>query len=410
MPGGVNSSVRAFGSVGVNPRFIREAHGSRMRDVDGNELIDYVGSWGPMVLGHAHPDVVNAVQRAASLGSSFGCPTVLENEMAEQLIEAVPSLEMVRMVNSGTEAGMAVVRLARGATGRPKIIKMAGCYHGHADSLLARAGSGVATLGLPDSPGVTSAAAADTLTVAYNDLGAVERALEENEGQVAAVLVEPVAGNMGLIPPKAGYLKGLRELTHRHGALLIFDEVMTGFRVARGGAQARFAVMPDLTMLGKIIGGGLPVGAFGGRRDLMERIAPAGSIYHAGTLSGNPLAMAAGVTTLRLLREEVYDQLEATAERLQRGLAEAAERADIPVTLNRVGSMIGMFFREGPVEDYAAVAAADQARFARWFRGMLHEGVYLPPSQFETVFVSAAHTPEDIDRTLEAARKVMGSL
>ena len=407
MPGGVNSPVRAFGAVGGVPRFIKKAHGAWLVDADGREYLDYVGSWGPMILGHAHPEVVHAIQRAAELGTSYGCPTELEIEMAELVLEAFPSIEKVRMVNSGTEAGMAVIRLARGFTGRPKIVKMAGCYHGHADSLLVKAGSGATTFGQPDSPGVTPATAADTVIVPFNDLEAVDRVLERDGGEVAAVLLEPVVGNMGLVPPVPGYLEGLRELTQKYDVLLIFDEVMTGFRVGWGGAQGLYGVRPDLTMLGKIIGGGLPVGAYGGRREIMERIAPEGPVYQAGTLSGNPLAMAAGLATLRLLRDwDVYRELEAKSVRLAEGLAEAARGAGVPVTIHRVGSMMGLFFQEGPIRNYDDARRSDTARFARWFHGMLDEGIYLPPSQFEAFFVSAAHTEADLDRTVEAARRV----
>ena len=411
IPGGVNSPVRAFGAVGGIPRFIREGHGAVMIDVDGNTLIDYVGSWGPLILGHAHPEVVDALQRVTARGTSFGCPTELEVEMAELVQAAVPSIEMVRMVNSGTEASMAAVRLARGATGRSKIIKMIGCYHGHVDSLLVRAGSGVMTFGIPGSKGVTPATVGDTIPVQYNDLEAVRSLLESQGEQIAAVLLEPVPGNMGLILPRPGYLEGLRELTTRHGALLVFDEVMTGFRVAYGGVQALYGVMPDLTILGKVIGGGLPLAAFGGRRDLMEQISPAGPIYQAGTLSGNPLAMTAGVTTLRILRDgAIYDQLEQSSARLAAGLGEAARAADIPMYQSRVGSMLGLFFQEGPVTDFADAEKSDTQRYARFFHAMLREGVYLAPSQFEVMFVSAAHGQAEIDQTLEAARHAFASL
>ena len=411
MPGGVNSPVRAFGGVGGTPRFIREGRGARMIDADGNELIDYIGSWGPLILGHAHPEVVRAVREAAARGASFGCPTELEVEMAELVCAAVPSIEMVRMVSSGTEAAMAAVRLARGATGRPKIVKMIGCYHGHADALLVKAGSGVATLGLPDSPGVTAATASDTLCVPYNDLAAVERIFERQGGEIAAVLIEPVAGNMGLVLPQSGYLAGLREVTRRHGALLIFDEVMTGFRVAWGGAQTLCGVTPDLTVLGKVIGGGLPAAAYGGRRALMEQIAPAGPIYQAGTLSGNPLAMAAGLATLKLLRDgTVYERLERSSARLAAGLGEAARAAGVALWQARVGSMLGLFFQEGPVRDYEDAWRSDTALYARFFHGMLREGCYFAPSQFEVAFLSAAHGEAEIEQTLAAARRVFESL
>ncbi len=411
LPGGVNSPVRAFRAVGGVPRFIERAAGARLHDADGRSYIDYVGSWGPMILGHAHPEVVKAIQVAAERGTSFGAPTALEIELAKAICDAVPSVEMVRFVNSGTEAMMGAVRLARAATKRDAIVKIAGGYHGALDSLLVQAGSGVATLGLPDSPGVPADFARHTYTVEYNDLDAA-RALFAREGRnIAALIVEPVPGNFGVAVPAPGYLEGLRQLTREHGALLVFDEVMSGFRVAYGGAQALYGVTPDLTTLGKVIGGGLPVGAYGGRRDLMSLVAPAGPVYQAGTLSGNPLTMAAGLATLRLLRRPgVYEQLEATSGALVEGLAGAARRAGTPITTNRVGSMFTSFFCEGPVTSYASARQADTGRYAKFFSAMLDGGVYLAPSQFEAAFVSTAHGPDEVAATVTAAERAFRAL
>ncbi|MGQ9697638.1 MAG: glutamate-1-semialdehyde 2,1-aminomutase [Armatimonadota bacterium] len=406
MPGGVNSPVRAFRAVGGTPLYIKRGSGSRIWDEDDNEFIDYVCSWGPLILGHAHPAVVEAVKSAAELGTSFGAPTEISLRLAQTLCEALPSLEMVRMVNSGTEAVMSAVRLARAFTRRPRIVKFEGGYHGHGDALLASSGSGLATLGIPDTPGVPDAVAADTITLPYNDISAVEAVFGSLGDSIAAVIVEPVAGNMGVIPPKEGFLHGLRDITSRHGALLIFDEVITGFRLAFGGAQQVFGITPDLTTLGKIIGGGLPVGAYGGRRDIMEMVAPAGPVYQAGTLSGNPVAMAAGLATLKELHAPgVYQRLESLSAQLEEGLRAAAEDAGVPVTLNRVGSMFTCFFAEAPVTDYASAKRSDTARYARFFWAMAERGVYLAPSQFEAGFVSLAHTPEDIAATVSAARE-----
>ncbi|HXJ79448.1 MAG TPA: glutamate-1-semialdehyde 2,1-aminomutase [Candidatus Methylomirabilis sp.] len=411
MPGGVNSPVRAFRGVGGTPFFVAQAEGARITDVDGRAYVDFLGSWGPLILGHAPPAIVEALAERARKGTSYGAPTALEVEMAERITRAVPSMEMVRLVSSGTEAAMSAIRLARGVTGRDLIIKFDGCYHGHADSLLVRAGSGGATFGIPDSAGVPAALAALTLALPFNDLGAVSQAFEARRGQVAAVLVEPVAGNMGVVPPAAGFLAGLRDLCSRHGALLVFDEVITGFRVAYGGAQALYSVRPDLTCLGKIIGGGLPVGAYGGARDLMNRVAPLGPVYQAGTLSGNPLAVAAGLATLRALEDPtVYDRLEHLGARFASGISTAAAGAGISVAVNRVGSMLTAFFTDGPVTDYASAKRADTARYARFFHGMLERGVFLAPSQFEAAFVSLAHSERDLDVASEACRDAMQGL
>ena len=411
MPGGVSSPVRAFRAVGGTPLFIERAEGAYLWDADGNRYVDYVGSWGPLILGHAHPDVVRAIADQAARGTSYGAPTALESRLAELIIEAMPAIERIRFVNSGTEATMSALRVARALTGRDKILKFDGCYHGHADHLLVAAGSGVATLGLPDSPGVPRGATADTLTAPYNDLAAVAAAFQVHPDQIAAIIVEPVAGNMGLVLPKPGFLEALRSACDRHGAVLIFDEVMTGFRVARGGAAARFGVRPDLVTLGKVIGGGLPVGAYGGRAEIMGLVAPAGAVYQAGTLSGNLLAMAAGIAQLdRLTDPTVYATLTATTRRLADGLAGAAADAGIALTVASIGSMFGAFFQPGPVTDYASARHSDTTRYARWFWGMIRHGVYFAPSQFEAGFVSVAHGDAEIEATLSAAREVMARL
>lgn len=411
LPGGVNSPVRAFRAVGGVPRFIERASGAHLTDADGRTYVDYVGSWGPMIVGHAHPEVVRAVQQAAERGTSYGAPTALETELAKVVCRAVPSVEMVRFVNSGTEAVMGALRLARAATKRDAIVKISGGYHGHADYLLVQAGSGVATLGLPDSPGVPADFTKHTYSVEYNDLEAT-RALFAREGKrIAALIVEPVPGNFGVGVPEPGYLEGLRAVTREHGALLVFDEVMSGFRVAFGGAQARYGVLPDLTTLGKVIGGGLPVGAYGGRRDLMSMVAPAGPVYQAGTLSGNPLAMSAGLATLRLLEAPgAYERLEATSAELAEGVTREARAAGVPVTTNRVGSMFTTFFSEGPVQSYAEAKRADTGRYAKFFAAMLDAGVYLAPSQFEAAFVSLAHGPDEVGATVEAAARAFKAL
>jgi glutamate-1-semialdehyde 2,1-aminomutase len=411
MPGGVSSPVRAFKAVGGTPLFIRKAEAARVWDADGRAYIDYVGSWGPMILGHAFAPVVEAVQQAASRGTSYGAPCVQEVELADRVTRLVPSIDKVRFVSSGTEATMSALRLARGFTGRPKVLKFDGCYHGHSDGLLVAAGSGVATLGIPGSPGVPKGTVADTLIAPFNDVRALEQVAADHGSELAAVIVEPVAGNMGCVAPREGYLEALRELTRRIGALLIFDEVITGFRLAAGGAQQLYAVTPDLTCLGKILGGGLPVGAYGGRAEIMDNLAPDGPVYQAGTLSGNPLAMAAGCAALDALqRQGTYQRLEALAIRLQVGLARAAQAAEVMLTVNRVGSMLTPFFCRGPVSDYAAARGSDTRRFARFFHAMLEEGVYLPPAQFETAFVSLAHSEADVDETIRAAGAALQKL
>ncbi len=412
LPGGVNSPVRAFRGVGGDPVFFKSAKGSKLRDVDGNEYIDYIGSWGPFILGHSHPEIVEALHRQLDLATSFGAPTEIENNLARLIIEMVPSVEMVRMVNSGTEATLSAVRLARAFTGRDDIIKFEGCYHGHGDSFLIKAGSGVATLGLPDSPGVTKANAGNTLTATYNDLESVETILRSHSGTVACIILEPIVGNMGCVPPVEGFLKGLRDICTREGIVLVFDEVMTGFRVAPGGAQELYGITPDLTTLGKIIGGGLPVGAYGGRREIMEMVAPAGSMYQAGTLSGNPLAMTAGLMTLSILNENrsLYKQLDRRADVLNEGIADNLKSLDLPFTSNRVGSMFTMFFTERDVRNWDDAASCDKELYGRYFHEMLGRGIYLAPSQFEAAFLSTAHTDEDVERTIQANRESLEAI
>ena len=414
MPGGVNSPVRSYRSVDCNPPFIARAEGSHIYDIDGNDYIDYVGSWGPMVVGHAHPQVVKALQEAAARGTSYGAPTLIESQLAKKVMEVYPSIEVIRMVNSGTEATMSALRLARGYAHRNKIVKFIGCYHGHSDSLLVKAGSGMATFGVPDSPGVTPGTAQDTITIPYNDFEAVKEVFAEQGQEIAAIIVEPVAGNMGLVLPKPGYLDLLRKVTEENGALLIFDEVMCGFRASLGGAQAAYAIKPDLTCLGKIIGGGLPVAAYGGRREIMEQVSPAGPVYQAGTLSGNPLAMTAGLETLKIITappepgEPDYSRvLTIKTKKLVLGVAQKAKEAGVTLQVQQAGSMFGFFFSPVEVVDYETSAAADQEAFKVWFKAMLEQGIYIAPSQFETLFMSGAHTDEEIDRTIEAAGKAL---
>lgn len=412
MPGGVNSPVRAFRAVGMEPVFIRRGYGSRIWDEDGNEYIDYVLSWGPLILGHAHPDVVEAIKNQVEKGTSFGACTEIEVLLAEKIVESIPSVEVVRLVNSGTEATMSAIRLARGYTKRKYIVKFAGCYHGHSDGLLIKGGSGLVTFGVPDSAGVPEEIAGLTIVAPYNDEEKVAEIFAEKGDEIAAVIVEPVAGNMGVVPPKEGFLETLREITKKYGALLIFDEVITGYRLSYSGAQGYYGIDPDLTTLGKIIGGGLPVGAYGGREEIMRLVSPEGPVYQAGTLSGNPLATAAGYATLKVLSENpgIYDKMDRLAEKLCRGLKDIMERAKIPVFINRAGSMLTVFFTGEKVKDYDSALKADTRMYAAFFREMLKRGVYLPPSQFESVFLSAAHTEEDVEKTLEAAESAAGTL
>lgn len=410
MPGGVNSPVRAFKSVNLDPIFMDSGKGAVIKDIDGNEYIDYVLSWGPLILGHAHPEVVSAIQDQAAKGASFGAPTVSENKLAKLVMDRLPSMEMIRFVSSGTEATMSALRLARGFTGRDKILKFEGSYHGHGDSLLIKAGSGVATLGLPDSPGVPADIAKNTLTVAYNDLESAKLVFEKFGADLAAVILEPVAGNMGVVPPQPGFLEGLRKLTEENGTVLIFDEVMTGFRVDYGCAQEYYGITPDLTCLGKVIGGGLPVGAFGGKREIMEKIAPAGPIYQAGTLSGNPLAMTAGYETLSRLNKDSYEYFRKLGDQLEEGFRAAATKYNIPHTVNRAGSMIGFFFTNEDVIDFDSAKSSDLELFAEYFKLMAEEGIFLPPSQFEGLFISTAHTEEQIAKTVQAFQNVFEKL
>ncbi len=413
IPGGVNSPVRAFKSVGIAPIFVEKAKGTTVWDIDGNEYTDFVASWGPLILGHAHDEVLEAVANAAAKGTSYGAPTLIETEMAQQIVKMVPSIEKVRMVNSGTEATMSAIRLARGYTKRELIIKFAGCYHGHGDSFLIKAGSGAITLGLPDSPGVTKSTAKDTLTADYNNLESVQELFDKHKDEIAAVIVEPVAGNMGVVPPAEGFLQGLRDITKENGALLIFDEVITGFRLAKGGAQEYFNVMPDLTTMGKIIGGGLPVGAYGGRKEIMDMLAPIGPVYQAGTLSGNPLAMAAGLTALKKLDEtpNAYEELERKAAFVEAGLRQNAEDSGMNVVLNRVGSMMTAFFTDSKqVASFEEAMTADTEKYASYFKQAVENGLYIAPSQFECLFISMAHTEKDLEKLIKGNRKALEAI
>jgi glutamate-1-semialdehyde 2,1-aminomutase len=411
IPGGVNSPVRACKSVGADPLFIERGEGCMIYDADGNRYIDYIGSWGPLILGHRHPAVIEAIIAVLERGTSFGAPTDLEIQLAQMVIDAVDSVDLVRMVNSGTEATMSAIRLARGATGRDIVIKFDGCYHGHADTLLVAAGSGVATLGIPGSPGVPEAVAQQTISLPFNDKDAIKRVMDEKGAKIACVIVEPVAGNMGMVPPANGFLETLRELTEKHGAVLIFDEVMTGFRVAYGGAQSLYGIVPDLTCFGKVIGGGVPVGAYGGKKDIMSQIAPQGTVYQAGTLSGNPIAMTAGIATLEQLKKDgVYQSLEKSSSRLASGLADAAQKAGIAAGVGHVGSMLGMFFTGRDVTCFDDAKTCDLELFSNFYRGMRRQGIYIAPSQFEALFLSTAHTDEHIDVTVDAAAQVLENL
>jgi glutamate-1-semialdehyde 2,1-aminomutase len=413
IPGGVNSPVRAFKSVGGNPLLISSAKGSKVTDIDGNSYIDFVSSWGPMILGHAHPTIVSTIQKAAELGTSYGAPTIQETEMAELICSMVPSIEMVRLVNSGTEATMSAIRLARAFTNRSKIIKFEGCYHGHADFFLIKAGSGAMTLGIPDSPGVPESIAKDTLTAEYNNLASVEALIAQLGNEIAAIIVEPVAGNMGVVPPNEGFLQGLRDIATKNGSLLVFDEVITGFRLAKGGAQEYYGVLPDLTTLGKIIGGGLPVGAYGGRKEIMQMLAPMGPVYQAGTLSGNPLAMASGLAMLKIINEtpDFHKLLDQKAEKFEKGLLENLKAAGIPGIVNRVGSLVTLFFTESPqITSFTEVMTSDRDRYGKYFKLALEAGIYLAPSQFEAAFISAAHSDSDIEITLQSSLEAMKQL